>query len=542
MTVTSLRPILSAASRTAVEGRVAELFDKSYRRLAMRNDRMFGMLMLAQWAAAVALSLWLSPLTWSGATSSVHPHVFAALLLGGIISTFPFFLARTMQGHPITRYVIAMAQVSWSALFIHLTGGRIETHFHVFGSLAMLAFYRDYKILIPATAIVAIDHFFRGLYWPESIYGVANPEWWRFLEHAAWVVFIDIFLVMNCVYSRQDMIALCERRAEIEIQQSAHLEAARRVSEQRAIALAERARNEAVESAYAQLSDAHAKLHDMQQQLVAASRQAGMAEIATTVLHNVGNAMNSINVSTQLVRTSVMRLKMDRIGKIAALLDEHRDNLGEYLAEGERGSQIISLLQGLTAQLDDRRATANKELDGLARHVEHVKAVVRSQQEAAKMGGVVEDVALPSVIDDALQLVQDSLDKHGITVVREEVAMAEVPVDRHRLLQIIANLVGNAAQALRSHDGQRQMRICVHEVNTAPQIVVTDSGPGVPAAIGDRIFQYGFTTKRDGHGFGLHASALLAGELGGELRLQPPVEGEGATFVLTLPHRLAKAS
>ncbi|HHH27602.1 MAG TPA: hypothetical protein ENK57_04525, partial [Polyangiaceae bacterium] len=221
---------------------------------------------------------------------------------------------------------------------------------------------------------------------------------------------------------------------------------------------------------------------------------------------------------------------------------QHRDELGTFLADGDRGGQILKLLQKVGEQLEAQRGEIAAELEGLRRHVEHVKAVVRSQQEAAKSGGVIENVALPTVVDDALRLVQDSLDKHRIEVVREEVATGEVPVDRHRLLQIVVNLVGNAAQALRDHDGPRRITVVVGDVDGAPQITVRDTGPGVLKEIGDRVFRYGFTTKKDGHGFGLHASALLARELGGQLRLEPPVQGEGATFVLRLPARMAEAS
>src|SRR5205814_10316677 len=151
-------------------------------------------LMGVQWVFGIVAALIISPRTWAGMGSQVHPHVWAAVILGGILSTPPILLAVFLPGRALTRYVISIAQMLWSALLIHLTGGRIETHFHVFGSLAFLAFYRDWKVLVPATVVVAADHLVRQLYWPESVYGVSSPEWWRFLEHAGWVIFADIFL------------------------------------------------------------------------------------------------------------------------------------------------------------------------------------------------------------------------------------------------------------------------------------------------------------------------------------------------------------
>lgn len=185
--------------------------------LHRRTDRLFAGLMVIQWLFGVAVALVYSRYTWSGLDRTQHLHVPTAIILGGIISALPIALVVLRPGKPITRHVIAAAQMLWSALLIHLCGGRIETHFHIFGSLAFLAFYRDWKVLVPATLVVATDHFVRGLLWPESIYGMANPEWWRFLEHAFWVVFEDAFLIRAIVISQQEMKALSFRQAELEV-------------------------------------------------------------------------------------------------------------------------------------------------------------------------------------------------------------------------------------------------------------------------------------------------------------------------------------
>ena len=140
-----------------------------------------------QWIAGIVFALWVSPLAWSGPVSRTHLHVWAAIVVGGIISLFPALLGLFRPGRPSTRYTIAVAQMLMGALLIHLTGGRIETHFHVFGSLAFLAFYRDWRVLIPATIVVALDHMLRGIFWPQSVYGVLVASQWRWLEHAAWV-------------------------------------------------------------------------------------------------------------------------------------------------------------------------------------------------------------------------------------------------------------------------------------------------------------------------------------------------------------------
>src|SRR5580658_10514038 len=168
-----------AESRTARRAEV--LFCQHFQANAARTDRMFAVLMALQWSAGLAIAAYLSPRAWDGRASYLHPHVLQAALLGAAISSLPIALAFFRPGKPLTRYVIACAQMLWSALLIHLSGGRIETHFHIFGSLAFLAFYRDWKVLVPATVVVAADHLLRQAFWPESVYGVADPVWWRFL-------------------------------------------------------------------------------------------------------------------------------------------------------------------------------------------------------------------------------------------------------------------------------------------------------------------------------------------------------------------------
>lgn len=202
------------ARRRRLSPLAKRIFDERYLALAKRTDRMFAVLLIAQWAGAVSVAVWLSPYAWSGMERVVHGHVYAAVFVGGAITSLPLVLALRQTGATSTRYVIAVGQVLWSALLIHLTGGRIETHFHVFGSLAFIAFYRDLRVLVPATTVVVLDHFVRGMYWPESVYGVSNPEWWRFLEHAGWVAFLDVFLIMNCVQTYRDLEDLAARQAE----------------------------------------------------------------------------------------------------------------------------------------------------------------------------------------------------------------------------------------------------------------------------------------------------------------------------------------
>jgi two-component system sensor histidine kinase/response regulator len=223
--VAELTPEASQAARTDF------LFHESRSTNYKRIDRLFAGLMCFQWVAGVIAALVISPRAWAGSVSHTHIHVWAAIFLGGIITIFPVALAFLRPGEVLTRHVIAVAQMLMSALLIHLSGGRIETHFHVFGSLAFLAFYRDWRVFVPATIVVAADHFVRGVYWPQSVFGVLAPSQYRWIEHAAWVIFENIFLVQSCLQTTKEMRESAAKQAELEATRSAAEAASRAKSE-----------------------------------------------------------------------------------------------------------------------------------------------------------------------------------------------------------------------------------------------------------------------------------------------------------------------
>jgi two-component system, sensor histidine kinase and response regulator len=221
---------VGAPSKSQV-ARAEFLFRESRQVNYRRIDRLFAGLMSVQWVAGLLAAVFISPRAWAGSVSHVHIHVWAALILGGIITIFPVSLALIRPGHASTRYTIAAAQMMMSALLIHLSGGRIETHFHIFGSLAFLAFYRDWRVFVPATIVVAGDHFFRGIYFPQSVFGVLAPSPWRWVEHAGWVVFEDLFLILSCIQTTKEMRESAEEKAELEATRSAAEAASRAKSE-----------------------------------------------------------------------------------------------------------------------------------------------------------------------------------------------------------------------------------------------------------------------------------------------------------------------
>jgi hypothetical protein len=204
------------AATAAIVKRTRERFERYRQRTVADTDRLFARLLAAEWLFAIFVSLVFSPYGWTGKTHVVHLHVWIAIFLGGAIVSLPIFLAMKKPGAVLTRHVVAIGQMLISALLIHLSGGRIETHFHIFGSLAFLAFYLDWSVLLTAAVTIAVDHFVRGLVWPESIYGITNPEWWRFLEHAFWVVFCTTFLMLSSRRHLKEWLSAAEESGMIE--------------------------------------------------------------------------------------------------------------------------------------------------------------------------------------------------------------------------------------------------------------------------------------------------------------------------------------
>ena len=199
-----------------IEEQKHTIFDKEIRDNYKRIDRMFAYLMIFQWAGAIILALVVAPRTWAGIESEPHIHLYAALILGGLLTAMPVFLAFKKGGQAITRYTIAVCQILFSALLIHLTGGRIETHFHLFGTFAFFAFYKDWKVIVIGTLVAAVDHAVRGIFWPQSIFGVITASEWRVVEHAAWLLLEAVVLLRGSMIQRNDVEVLAEKQAMAE--------------------------------------------------------------------------------------------------------------------------------------------------------------------------------------------------------------------------------------------------------------------------------------------------------------------------------------
>src|SRR6266850_1284844 len=274
----------------------------------------------------------------------------------------------------------------------------------------------------------------------------------------------------------------------------------------------------------------------LQHQLRDASRQAGMAEIATNVLHNVGNVLNSVNISASLVEDRVKKPRAAGLNKVVGLLQQHEADLGAFVSVDERGKHLPFYLGQLSEHLLLDQKVALQELESLRKNIDHIKEIVSMQQSYSKLVGVPERLAVSSLVDDALRMNMGAFNRHGVSVKCNFEEVPQIVVEKHKVLQILVNLLRNAKYACEAAErSNKHVDVRVARHADGVQISIADNGIGIQPEHMTRIFSHGFTTKKDGHGFGLHSGALAAREMGGALCARSEGPGKGATFVLELP-------
>lgn len=279
-----------------------------------------------------------------------------------------------------------------------------------------------------------------------------------------------------------------------------------------------------------------ARVAETRGQLIDQSFHAGRAEVATNVLHNVGNILNSVNISANLVADRLKNSKASGVSRIASLLQEQGPSAGQFISSDERGKRVPEYLSALGEQLLTDQRVALEEIDSLRENLDHIKDTVAMQQKFAKFCGVTEVIPVADLVEDSVRLNAGAFERHGVTLRREFGEVPPITVDRHKVLQILVNLIRNAKYAC-DDSGRldKMITLRTERVATGVRICVIDNGIGIPPENMARIFNHGFTTREAGHGFGLHSAALAAQELGGSLRAESEGAGFGATFVLDLP-------
>ena len=362
---------------------------------------------------------------------------------------------------------------------------------------------------------------------PNDVLLLQQPPWWS-LARLLWalvgtmVVFL-IALIWGILITRKNTLL---HLAQAELQTA---------NDQLEIRVQQRTRE--LQDQVEAREQAHTELTQAQRSLMLASRQAGMAEVATGVLHNVGNVLNSVNVSTTLLRDQVRKSESHALVKATDLLKEKNGDLAAFLTSDPRGKLMPEFIVQVAEELQKEQVTTLRELDQLAKNVDHIKDIIAMQQSYARVAGVLEKVSLTSLVEDALQINAAALARHEVNVIRRFAEVPPLMVDKHKVLQILINLVRNAKYAL-DECSQSEKRLTITVAQADGECVmarVEDNGIGIPAENLTRIFSHGFTTRPSGHGFGLHIGALNAREMGGSLSAASEGTGRGAIFTLILP-------
>jgi two-component system NtrC family sensor kinase len=366
------------------------------------------------------------------------------------------------------------------------------------------------------------------------------------LQHAVSGRISELAAAMNVVRTRRDYSVRATKRGNDELgalmegfnsmldqiqAQDRALQEARDSLERR---VEERTRE--LQQEVAERKAAQSQIEQIHGQLVSASRRAGMAEVATNVLHNVGNVLNSVNVTASVLEEQIERSQVVNLSKLAELLADREQDLGSFLTADARGKQIPAYVGKLAERLLAERGNSLAELETLRGKIDHIKRVVSMQQSFAKVGGVEETARVADLVEDALRMNSTSLQRHGIEVIRDYDEVPELNTDKHKILQILVNLVRNAKDACAASERpDKRITLRVADAGDQIHVSVADNGVGIAPENMTRIFAHGFTTKQDGHGFGLHGGALAAQDLGGSLCAASDGTDRGAVFTLALP-------
>ncbi|TWT88157.1 C4-dicarboxylate transport sensor protein DctB [Pseudobythopirellula maris] len=474
-------------SRTELKSRTKQLFAERLDSIHRQTDRAFVVLFVVQWVFAVGVTLAVSPHTWVGDTSYPHVHLWAALLVGGALTIAPIICVSLRPGTLATRLVVATAQVGYSTLLIHLTGGRIESHFHIFGSLAFLSFYRDWRVIVPAMLIVAADHVLRAIFWPESIFGVVVAAPWRALEHIGWVVFEGVFLLWGCKTNTRELRDRAEAQAELERAKATVEEEV----EQRTRELLNRTQ---------ELEEWVQRSNALEDQLGEAQKLEAIGQLSAGVAHEINTPMQYMSDNIEFLSDCSARLF-----EVVDVYHDQLENRDNPLSWQQRISAVKAACE--RCRYDYIREQIPHAIEESLEGVRRVIEIVRAMKQMSHPGT---QEMTPTDINEAVRTTALLCKNRWKYAAELELFLAddlpEVPAFTNEINQVLVNLLVNAADAIVDKNGDSgelgKMVVRTRRSGDWVQIDVQDDGCGMDEVVRRRIFDPFYTTKEVGKGTG----------------------------------------
>lgn len=504
------------------DGRTCQIAQEELLKIRIRTNRLFAGLMAVQLAAVIISALILTPRTWVGDHHAIHVHVIAAIVMGSLIAALPIALVLRQPERYSTQIVVSISQTLFSALFIYISGGRIETHFHAFASLAFLAFYRDWKTLLPATAILSIDHLIRGVFWPQWIFGAATASPWRAFEHIGWFVLEDIILAYSCVTSANNLKMLGSRQSELEAT-NAQFEAQILV------------RTEELRNAMTHLEQEMEDRRTLESQLVQAQKLESIGQLAAGIAHEINTPAQYVGDNTRFLR--------NEFESLLRVIDHYSSQL-DASAPASDWQERQTAIRGVLDEVDYDflRTEVPQALSQSLEGIERITQIVKAMKDFSHPGS---DHKEPADINKAIESTTTVCANRWKYIADLELnldpTMPPVPCLLGEFNQVILNIVVNAADAidaLRTGTEQRGLiRIETSHDDGHAEIRISDNGGGMPESVRQKIFDPFFTTKEVGKGTGQGLSIcrdVVARKHQGEIHCESQ-QGVGTTFRIRLP-------